>query len=50
VLAVSLSPGTPLAGAMVTRARFVDLPDLGGVDALRADWIEVTSLAAFERH
>ncbi|MEO9131873.1 MAG: adenine phosphoribosyltransferase [Sphingomonas sp.] len=39
------------AGAVVTQAQFlVDLPDLGGADALRADGIEVTSLVAFEGH
>jgi len=39
------------AGALVTQARFViDLPELGGADALRADGIEVGSLVAFEGH
>jgi adenine phosphoribosyltransferase len=39
------------AGAVVTQAQFlVDLPELGGADALRADGIEVTSLVAFEGH
>ena len=39
------------AGAVVTQAQFlVDLPDLGGADALRADGIAVTSLVAFEGH
>ena len=39
------------AGAVVSQAQFlVDLPDLGGADALRADGIEVTSLVAFEGH
>ena len=39
------------AGAVVTQAAFViDLPELGGADALRADGIEVTSLVAFEGH
>jgi adenine phosphoribosyltransferase len=37
------------AGAQVTQASFVvDLPDLGGADALRGDGISVTSLVAFE--
>jgi len=39
------------AGAVVTQAQFlVDLPDLGGADALRADGIAVSSLVAFEGH
>lgn len=39
------------AGALVTQARFVvDLPELGGADALRADGIEVGSLVAFDGH
>ncbi len=39
------------AGAIVTQAQFlVDLPDLGGADALRADGIHVTSLVAFDGH
>ncbi|OYY89318.1 MAG: adenine phosphoribosyltransferase [Sphingomonas sp. 28-66-16] len=39
------------AGASVTQAQFVvDLPDLGGADALRSDGIEVTSLVAFGGH
>jgi adenine phosphoribosyltransferase len=39
------------AGATVTQAAFVvDLPELGGADALRAEGIAVTSLVAFEGH
>jgi adenine phosphoribosyltransferase len=39
------------AGALVTQARFVvDLPELGGANALRADGIEVGSLVAFDGH
>lgn len=39
------------AGATVTQAAFVvDLPELGGADALRSDGITVTSLVAFEGH
>ena len=39
------------AGAVVTQAAFViDLPELGGADALREDGISVTSLVAFEGH
>ena len=37
------------AGAVVEQAVFViDLPDLGGADALRADGISVSALVAFE--
>ncbi|MBB3909980.1 adenine phosphoribosyltransferase [Sphingomonas desiccabilis] len=37
------------AGATVTQAAFViDLPDLGGADALRGDGITVRSLVAYE--
>jgi adenine phosphoribosyltransferase len=39
------------AGAVVEQAQFlVDLPDLGGADALRADGIAVDSLIAFPGH
>ena len=39
------------AGATVTQAAFVvDLPELGGADALRGEGITVTSLVAFEGH
>ncbi|MGN7998770.1 adenine phosphoribosyltransferase [Sphingomonas sp. 22176] len=39
------------AGAEVVQASFVvDLPDLGGADALRGDGIQVASLVAFEGH
>lgn len=39
------------AGATVTQAAFVvDLPDLGGADALRSDGIEVTALVSFPGH
>lgn len=39
------------AGAEVTQAAFVvDLPELGGADALRGDGIAVTALVAFEGH
>lgn len=39
------------AGAQVTQAAFViDLPDLGGADALRAEGIHVTTLVAFDGH
>lgn len=39
------------AGATVTQAQFVvDLPDLGGADALRSDGINVHALVAFGGH
>ncbi|WP_066481116.1 MULTISPECIES: adenine phosphoribosyltransferase [unclassified Sphingomonas] len=39
------------AGAVVTQAAFViDLPELGGADALRSDGIAVHALVAFEGH
>ncbi|MDV3455493.1 adenine phosphoribosyltransferase [Sphingomonas sp. HF-S4] len=39
------------AGAEVTQAAFVvDLPELGGADALRGDGIAVHALVAFEGH
>jgi adenine phosphoribosyltransferase len=39
------------AGATVTQAQFlVDLPDLGGADALRADDIQVDALVSFPGH
>ena len=39
------------AGAEVTQAAFVvDLPELGGADALRGDGIAVNALVAFEGH
>jgi adenine phosphoribosyltransferase len=39
------------AGAVVEQAQFlIDLPDLGGADALRADGIAVDSLVAFAGH
>ena len=39
------------AGAVVTQAQFViDLPDLGGADALRADGLQVDALFAFDGH
>ena len=39
------------AGAEVTQAAFVvDLPELGGADALRGDGITVSALVAFEGH
>ncbi|WP_294215228.1 adenine phosphoribosyltransferase [uncultured Sphingomonas sp.] len=39
------------AGAIVDQAQFViDLPDLGGADALRADGVQVDALFAFEGH
>jgi adenine phosphoribosyltransferase len=39
------------AGAQVTQAAFVvDLPELGGADALRGDGIAVNALVAFEGH
>jgi adenine phosphoribosyltransferase len=39
------------AGAIVSQAQFlVDLPDLGGADALRSEGIDVRSLVAFEGH
>lgn len=39
------------AGAEVTQAAFVvDLPELGGADALRGEGIEVSALVAFEGH
>lgn len=38
-------------GAEIGQAAFViDLPDLGGAEALRSDGIEVTALVAFEGH
>lgn len=39
------------AGATVTQAAFViDLPDLGGADALRGDGVAVFALTAFDGH
>lgn len=39
------------AGAVVDQAQFViDLPDLGGADALRAEGLHVDALMAFEGH
>ena len=39
------------AGAIVEQAQFViDLPDLGGADALRADGVQADALFAFEGH
>lgn len=39
------------AGAEVTQAAFVvDLPELGGADALRAEGIDVSALVAFDGH
>jgi adenine phosphoribosyltransferase len=39
------------AGAVVTQAQFVvDLPDLGGADALRSDGIAVSALTGFPGH
>ena len=39
------------AGAAVTHAQFlIDLPDLGGADALRAEGVEVASLVSFPGH
>ena len=39
------------AGAVVDQALFViDLPDLGGADALRADGVQADALFAFEGH
>ncbi len=39
------------AGAIVTQASFaIDLPDLGGADALRSDGITVSALVAFPGH
>ena len=39
------------AGAVVEQAQFLlDLPDLGGADALRSDGLAVDSLIAFEGH
>ncbi len=39
------------AGAEVVQAAFVvDLPDLGGADALRSDGVAVSALVAFEGH
>lgn len=39
------------AGATVTQARFVvDLPELGGAEALRGDGIETRALVAFAGH
>jgi adenine phosphoribosyltransferase len=39
------------AGASVEQAQFVvDLPDLGGADALRADGIRVDSLVPYAGH
>ena len=49
-LAVPLSGGVPLACAVETRAQLVDLPELGGADALRADGIELPSLMALDGH
>jgi adenine phosphoribosyltransferase len=38
-------------GAIVTQAQFlIDLPDLGGADALRAEGIAVTALTSFPGH
>lgn len=38
-------------GAVVTQAAFViDLPELGGADALRAEGVHVTALVAFPGH
>ena len=39
------------AGAEVTQAAFVvDLPELGGAEALRGDGIKVDALVAFDGH
>ena len=39
------------AGALVEQAQFlIDLPDLGGADALRADGVQADALFAFEGH
>ena len=39
------------AGAVVTEARFlVDLPELGGADALRAKGLDVSALVSFPGH
>jgi adenine phosphoribosyltransferase len=39
------------AGAEVVQAAFVvDLPELGGADALRGDGIAVNALVAFDGH
>ncbi|HVJ01794.1 MAG TPA: phosphoribosyltransferase family protein, partial [Sphingomonas sp.] len=39
------------AGAEVIRAAFVvDLPELGGADALRAEGVTVNALVGFEGH
>ena len=39
------------AGAVVTQAQFlVDLPDLGGADALRAESVDVSALVSFPGH
>ncbi len=39
------------AGAIVDQAQFViDLPDLGGADALRADGVQAAALFAFSGH
>ena len=39
------------AGVVVEQAQFlVDLPELGGADALRSDGIAVHALVAFEGH
>ncbi|PVE55820.1 adenine phosphoribosyltransferase [Arthrobacter sp. TPD3018] len=39
------------AGAVVDQAQFViDLPDLGGADALRAEGVQADALFAFEGH
>ena len=39
------------AGAVVSQAQFVvDLPELGGADALRADGVGVSALVRFEGH
>ena len=39
------------AGAVVVQAQFlVDLPDLGGADALRADGIDASALVSFPGH
>ena len=43
--------GDPRAGAVVTQALFlVDLPDLGGADALRADGSDASALVGFPGH
>ena len=39
------------AGAIVDQAQFViDLPDLGGADALRSDGVQADALFAFAGH